>query len=109
MLYACRVGNDGRIEVRWIDFEWAGVASKEVYPEFMNHRDVPWPSGVSEGLRITAAKDKAVLLATLQASRRPPRGRAMPPAAHHCRPFPHCVVRLPAASVIKPSSGFIWR
>ena len=37
------------MDVRFIDFDWAGEAGVVQYPSFMNHRDVSWPSGVKEG------------------------------------------------------------
>ena len=48
------VTSDG---VRIIDFEWAGVAEQTVYPFFMNHFDIEWPNGATDGQPITKAHD----------------------------------------------------
>ena len=57
------------MEIKFVDFDWAGVAGTALYPAFMNHVTVPWPAGASEGLPLTAAKDKAFLRATMKAAR----------------------------------------
>lgn len=48
------VTSDG---VRIIDFEWAGVAEQTVYPFFMNHFDVEWPDGATDGQPIKQDHD----------------------------------------------------
>jgi len=36
-------------EVWIIDFDWCGTADEACYPYFINHNDLKWPNGVSEG------------------------------------------------------------
>ncbi|GAQ92666.1 hypothetical protein KFL_010880010 [Klebsormidium nitens] len=37
------------LAVRFIDFDWAGVAGVQRYPPFMNTKQVVWPAGVETG------------------------------------------------------------
>jgi hypothetical protein len=43
--------------VRIIDFEWAGKIGEATYPLFMNHVDVDWPAGATDGGKIMAEHD----------------------------------------------------
>ncbi|KAL0035626.1 hypothetical protein WJX79_004059 [Trebouxia sp. C0005] len=43
--------------VSLIDFEWAGIVGKATYPYFMNHVDIQWPDGASDGRLITESHD----------------------------------------------------
>ena len=38
----------GSPDVRFIDFDWAGIAREVCYPLLMNHRDDVWPPDVQE-------------------------------------------------------------
>ncbi len=40
-----------------VDFEWAGQLGTARYPYFMNHIDIEWPEGASDGKLINAAHD----------------------------------------------------
>lgn len=43
--------------IHTVDFEWAGIADQATYPFFMNHTDLKWPDGASDGLPITKGHD----------------------------------------------------
>ncbi|KAL3157238.1 hypothetical protein ABBQ38_001475 [Trebouxia sp. C0009 RCD-2024] len=43
--------------VSLIDFEWAGIVGKATYPYFMNHVDIQWPDGASDGRLVTESHD----------------------------------------------------
>ncbi|KAK9919159.1 hypothetical protein WJX75_009796 [Coccomyxa subellipsoidea] len=43
-----KIVDGGAVDVRFIDFDWAGQAGVVQYPSFMNHQDMPWPDGVKE-------------------------------------------------------------
>ncbi|KAK9802734.1 hypothetical protein WJX73_004874 [Symbiochloris irregularis] len=53
--------NGSMVDVRFVDFDWAGLVGRARYPSSMNHWTLVWPKGVEESLQITAAKDKLVL------------------------------------------------
>ena len=40
-----------------VDFEWAGQLGTARYPYFMNHLDIQWPEGASDGKLISEAHD----------------------------------------------------
>lgn len=42
-----------------IDFDWAGIHNTDKYPLFLNHSDITWPEGVSDGSTIMHAHDVA--------------------------------------------------
>ncbi len=50
-----------------VDFEWAGIADQAKYPFFMNHTDLKWPDGASDGLPITKGHDLSWLQSLVQA------------------------------------------
>lgn len=41
-----------------MDFEWAGLANETTYPLFMNHKDIQWPPGATDGKPITKEHDE---------------------------------------------------
>lgn len=41
-----------------IDFDWSGEVGTVKYPYFMNHVDIQWPAGVSDGEFISKEHDK---------------------------------------------------
>ena len=53
--------------VHIVDFEWAGIADQAKYPFFMNHTDLKWPDGASDGLLITKEHDLSWLQSLVQA------------------------------------------
>lgn len=57
----CRIVDGGEVDVRFIDFDWAGEDGVVQYPSFMNHQDVPWPAGVKEGARALQKHDTSLL------------------------------------------------
>jgi hypothetical protein len=40
-----------------IDFDWAGVVNIDVYPPFMNTKDISWPTGASTGFPLLHEHD----------------------------------------------------
>ena len=40
-----------------IDFDWSGVVDEQKYPSFMNHADIIWPPGASDGLCLSKEHD----------------------------------------------------
>lgn len=44
-----------------VDFDWAGRAGEQRYPGFMNHADVEWPAGASDGEFLQFEHDNAWL------------------------------------------------
>ena len=40
-----------------VDFEWAGLAGKVTYPYFMNHTDLTWPDGATDGQPVKREHD----------------------------------------------------
>eukprot|EP01117_Protostelium_nocturnum_P008436 TRINITY_DN3016_c0_g2_i5.p1 TRINITY_DN3016_c0_g2~~TRINITY_DN3016_c0_g2_i5.p1 ORF type:complete len:713 (-),score=106.34 TRINITY_DN3016_c0_g2_i5:678-2546(-) len=44
-----------------IDFDWAGKESKAKYPLFMNHEEIQWPHGATDGDSITKVHDQEML------------------------------------------------
>jgi hypothetical protein len=40
-----------------IDFDWSGVVEEQKYPSFMNHADIIWPPGASDGLSLRKEHD----------------------------------------------------
>lgn len=45
-------------QVKVIDFEWAGVEGEAFYPFFLNHVNLEWPEGASDGQKILRKHDK---------------------------------------------------
>jgi len=41
---------EGGFEVKFIDFDWAGQENVARYPFQMNHAEIAWPDGVSDGM-----------------------------------------------------------
>ena len=54
-----RMGNIlvSRDRVCLIDFDWSGEVDVQTYPSFMNHVDISWPEGASDGLTLKKAHD----------------------------------------------------
>ena len=52
-------GSDGRVCV--LDFDWAGRVGEARYPTFMNHADVNWPAGASDGELILPEHDMQMM------------------------------------------------
>jgi hypothetical protein len=46
------------VQIHVIDYEWAGPAGKVQYPIFMNHQEIVWPDGASDGKPIVKAHDE---------------------------------------------------
>jgi hypothetical protein len=40
------------------DFDWAGKENEVNYPLYLNHSEISWPHGASDGLKITSQHDK---------------------------------------------------
>lgn len=51
----------GNPEVKFIDFDWAGVAGEARYPAFMNHEEVNWHPEASDGCLMQACHDMHLL------------------------------------------------
>ena len=49
--------NASSLEVRIIDFDWAGRRGIDTYPMFMNHNDIEWPDGASDGALLKQEHD----------------------------------------------------
>lgn len=91
------------MDVRFIDFDWAGQAGVIQYPSFRNHQGVPWPAGVKEGARALQIHDKLLLrrhlpaVSTAALLKLPVKQQHQAqlvvlwhtrhPLAHACRPF----------------------
>jgi hypothetical protein len=48
---------EGVFEVKFIDFDWAGQDSVSTYPFRMNHAQIAWPDGVSDGMPMRQSHD----------------------------------------------------
>ena len=46
--------------VRFLDFDWAGVAGEDMYPPFMNPK-IGWPAGAQPSAVMLASHDVALL------------------------------------------------
>ncbi len=44
-----------------LDFDWSGRAGAESYPGFMNHANIDWSDGASDGLPLQTAHDQHML------------------------------------------------
>jgi hypothetical protein len=44
-----------------IDFDWAGIQNQTRYPSFMNHHDIKWPNGATDGALILPQHDLDML------------------------------------------------
>ncbi|KAG9003816.1 hypothetical protein FRB94_008500 [Tulasnella sp. JGI-2019a] len=51
----------GRIDVKIIDFDWAGVAVNALYPAKINHTEIRRPDGARDDCLVTAEHDMAML------------------------------------------------
>lgn len=51
----------GPSQIRFVDFDWAGMEGVARYPLFMNHRQICWPEGVYDGGLMEKEHDRAVL------------------------------------------------
>lgn len=72
-LWSCSAGRKGSlqsrmgpsakdvVDVRFIDFDWAGVAGVQRYPPFMNMQQVRWPQGAETGKLIRLVDDMCFL------------------------------------------------
>lgn len=47
----------GDCKVMVIDFDWAGKENHDKYPSFMNHINIKWPNGASDGLKLQKSHD----------------------------------------------------
>jgi hypothetical protein len=43
------VHGDLRVNNVLLDFDWSGPAGQQLYPAFMNHTQIDWPEGASDG------------------------------------------------------------
>ena len=50
------VDQSGKVKV--IDFDWAGKHNDAKYPMFLNHQELTWPNGATDGQPIEYAHDK---------------------------------------------------
>ena len=67
---ACREKpEDSGVEIRFIDFDWAGRDGVTQYPLFMNHADISWPQDATEGMPLQQAHDTELLRRLLDAGR----------------------------------------
>ena len=57
-----RRGEGGAVDVRFVDFCWAGVEGVSLYPPFMS-LDVDWPAGAEPGAPLAQAHDRQLLRA----------------------------------------------
>ncbi|KAG0603954.1 hypothetical protein M758_10G133400 [Ceratodon purpureus] len=48
---------NGVFEVKFIDFDWAGQHGVSTYPPKMNHVQIAWPDGVSDGMPMQQRHD----------------------------------------------------
>jgi hypothetical protein len=44
-------------DVFLIDFDWCGLENEQRYPPFMNHSEIEWPNGASDGLVLKKEHD----------------------------------------------------
>jgi Ser/Thr protein kinase RdoA (MazF antagonist) len=56
-----RAGRGGALEVRFVDFDWAGPAGKVVYPPFMHHQ-IQWHPQARTCLHMLQEHDLHLLL-----------------------------------------------
>ncbi len=49
---------NGNGDVKVVDFDWAGCEEKQCYPFFMNHVDIDWPNGATDGQLILSEHDE---------------------------------------------------
>eukprot|EP00981_Chlorochromonas_danica_P015552 scaffold13179_cov288-Ochromonas_danica.AAC.1 len=45
-----------------LDFDWSGRAGEQRYPNFMNHTEIVWPDGASDGELLQPAHDDEWLM-----------------------------------------------
>ena len=61
-------GNNVRVideRVCLLDFDWSGRAGTQSYPGFMNHADIDWADGASDGLPLETAHEYLYMLPKL--------------------------------------------
>ena len=51
------VDEDNDVSLYLIDFDWAGKAGEAKYPYFMNHFQIDWPNGASDGEPLQPSHD----------------------------------------------------
>ena len=61
-----RLGRGGKVDVCFVDFDWAGLSGVVRYPPFMNHAGVNWPAGALDGQPILPQHDVELLSNTMQ-------------------------------------------
>ena len=79
---------DGTFPLRFIDLDWAGRAGEAVYPPFMNHTHIKWPSGVTTNAHVLAEHDVSMAMRSYdllvfeqkQLKLHKPRTRVAPPS-----------------------------
>ena len=54
------------VDVRFVDFDWAGLSGVVRYPAFMNHAGVNWPEGALDEQPILPQHDIDLLSCTVQ-------------------------------------------
>jgi hypothetical protein len=59
---------EGGFEVKFIDFDWAGQDGVSTYPPKMNHAQIAWPVGVSDGMPMRQSHDVDIVSNPLGAS-----------------------------------------
>ncbi len=61
-----RLVHGGNVDVRFVDFDWAGLSGVVRYPSFMNHAGVNWPAGALDGQPILPQHDVQLLSNAMQ-------------------------------------------
>ena len=61
-----RLTAGGNVDVRFVDFDWAGLSGVVRHPPFMNHAAVNWPAGALDGQLILPQHDVELLSNTVQ-------------------------------------------
>ena len=49
---------DNNVDIKVIDFDWAGVEGQTKYPYFMNHVNIEWPVSATDGAAIKMTHDQ---------------------------------------------------
>ena len=61
-----RLVHGGNVDVRFVDFDWAGLSGVVRYSPFVNHAGVNWPAGALDGQPILPQRDVELLSNTMQ-------------------------------------------